>query len=109
MKKILIAALFSFAVLPAFAADAGAAATDAPKAKTAQQQRMSDCNAQAKDKSGAERKTFMSSCLKGGTAAAGPDADKKAACEAAAVSKAGKPLTGAAKNSSVQACLKKAS
>ena len=42
---------------------------DAKDAKpTPQQQRMKDCNAQAKDMKGDERKGFMSSCLKGETA-----------------------------------------
>lgn len=47
----------------------GARAEDA---KPSQQQRMKDCNAEAKkkDMKGDERKGFMSSCLKGQTAAA---------------------------------------
>jgi hypothetical protein len=41
-----------------------------PSAKQkAQQERMKDCNAQAKDKKGEERKKFMSVCLKGGSSA----------------------------------------
>ena len=45
------------------AADAPAAATSA---KATQQQKMKDCNAQATAKTlkGADRKTFMSTCLK---------------------------------------------
>ena len=47
-----------------------ASATAAPaNGKTAQQQRMTTCNAEAKGKKGAERKAFMSSCLKGESAA----------------------------------------
>ena len=49
----------------AFAAEMAPAKTLTP-----QQQRMKDCNAQASDKKGDERKAFMSQCLKGGTAAA---------------------------------------
>ena len=49
----------------AFAADAAPAA----KPLTPQQQKMKDCNAQAADKKGDERKAFMSTCLKGGSAA----------------------------------------
>jgi len=45
MKKILFASLLALATLPAYAADASAAPPVA-KAKTAQQQRMTDCNAQ---------------------------------------------------------------
>jgi mannitol-specific phosphotransferase system IIBC component len=42
-----------------------------PSAKQkAQQERMKDCNAQAKDKKGEERKKFMSVCLKGGGSSA---------------------------------------
>jgi len=50
------------AVAPAYAADAPAA-----KPLGAQQQKMKDCNAEAATKSlkGADRKTFMSTCLKG--------------------------------------------
>jgi len=46
------------------AADAAAAPVSA---KTTQQQKMKDCNAEAKTKAlkGADRKTFMSTCLKG--------------------------------------------
>src|SRR6185437_4812482 len=44
------------------------AAAAAPSAKTTQQEKMKSCNADAKTKAlkGAERKTFMSTCLKGG-------------------------------------------
>jgi len=49
----------------AFAADTAPAKTLTP-----QQQKMKDCNAQATDKKGDERKAFMSQCLKGGSAAA---------------------------------------
>lgn len=40
------------------------------KPMTAQQSRMVACNKEATGKTGAERKTFMSSCLKGGSATA---------------------------------------
>jgi hypothetical protein len=46
----------------AFAADPAPAAP--AKALTPQQQKMKDCNAQAGDKKGDERKAFMSTCLK---------------------------------------------
>ena len=62
------------AATPAYAADAPAAAAPAaaPAADAAakpvnsQQQKMKDCNAEAKTKAltGADRKTFMSTCLK---------------------------------------------
>jgi hypothetical protein len=40
-------------------------AAAAEKKLTPQQQKMTSCNKEAGDKKGAERKTFMSSCLKG--------------------------------------------
>lgn len=49
---------------PAFAADAPA------KTLSPQQQRMKDCNTQATGKKGEERRSFMSTCLKGSKAAA---------------------------------------
>ena len=52
-------------------------ATAAPvKQRTPQQQRMADCNHKAKleGKKGAERKAFMSSCLKGKQASSTADA-----------------------------------
>jgi hypothetical protein len=53
-----------FATVPAYGQD---------KPLTAQQQRMKDCNAQAKSKklSGDARKDFMSSCLRGESSAGG--------------------------------------
>jgi hypothetical protein len=47
------------------------AAAAAPTTKETQQEKMKSCNADAKTKAlkGADRKTFMSGCLKGGAAA----------------------------------------
>lgn len=67
MKFVSTAALalaLSFAAGSAFAAEAPA------KTLTPQQQRMKDCNSQATGKKGDERRAFMSSCLKVGTAVA---------------------------------------
>jgi hypothetical protein len=67
MKLATAAALalaLTFAAASSFAADPPA------KTLTAQQQRMKDCNGQAKGKKGEERRAFMSTCLKGGTATA---------------------------------------
>jgi hypothetical protein len=62
----------------AFAADAPA------RTLSPQQQRMKDCNVQAKGKKGEERRAFMSTCLKGGkTAAAAAPAQKKASAKGA--------------------------
>jgi hypothetical protein len=46
-----------------------------------QQQRMTDCNAQAKGMTGDARKTFMSTCLSGGSAETkGPHCTKGKPC-----------------------------
>ncbi len=119
LRMLAISATFAIAGA-AFAASP--AATTAPTAKphTAQQQRMVDCNKQATGKKGAERKTFMSSCLKGhGTAAAAPAApaapaamapsakqaqqDKMKTCNADAKAKA---LKGADRKTFMSSCLK---
>lgn len=65
----------------ATAAPAQAAKTEAPAAHklSTQQQRMVNCNKEATGKKGAERKAFMSSCLKGEHAAAAPAAMAPAA------------------------------
>ncbi|WP_109124852.1 PsiF family protein [Dyella sp. C11] len=57
----------AFAASTAFAAPQDAASST--PAKNSQQQRMTDCNKQATGKTGDDRKTFMSSCLKGESAA----------------------------------------
>ena len=62
--------VLAVASLLAFSAGAMAAPQAAPKKDlTPQQQRMSTCNTQATGKKGDDRKTFMSSCLKGDSAA----------------------------------------
>ena len=84
------------AVFVAASVFAGAVlAADAPaKPLTPQQQRMKDCNAQAADKKGDERKAFMSTCLKGTSTAAAPakpqtQQQKMKACNAQAGDKKG--------------------
>ena len=81
---------------------------NAQDAKTAQQQRMKSCNAEAGAKSlkGDERKAFMSSCLKGETAAAEkatPQQQRMKDCNAEAGSKS---MKGDARKSFMSACLK---
>jgi hypothetical protein len=61
LRLLAVSTAFAFAGA-AFAASP--AATPAAKPHTAQQQRMVNCNKQATGKKGAERKIFMSSCLK---------------------------------------------
>lgn len=107
MKSALFATLLCAAIAaPAFAADTGA------KEPTAQQQRMKNCNADAKTKAltGDERKTFMKGCLSGDTAFAAKAAtDKQAAqrekmktCNADAKTKA---LKGDERKKFMSACL----
>jgi hypothetical protein len=70
LRLLAVSAALAFAGA-AFAASpvATPATTPAAKPHTAQQQRMIDCNKQATGKKGAERKAFMSECLKGHAAA----------------------------------------
>jgi hypothetical protein len=117
MSLRLLAASAAFAFAGATFAATPAAATATAKPHTAQQQRMINCNKQATGKKGAERKTFMSTCLKsGGTAAASAPAAAAAApsakqaqqgkmttCNADAKSKA---LKGAERKAFMSTCLK---
>ncbi len=104
-------AQFSLAVAFAFAVGCGvaSAADTAKPAKplTAQQQRMVDCNKQATGKTGDERKTFMSGCLKGDTAAAPMKAptqqEKMKSCNADAKTK---NLKGDDRKTFMSTCLK---
>lgn len=114
LRLLAVSAAFAFAGAT-FAATPPAAATAPAKTHTAQQQRMVDCNKQATGKKGAERKTFMSTCLKAGStaataapAAAAPSAkqaqqDKMKTCNADAKTKA---LKGAERKTFMSSCLK---
>ena len=114
LRLLAVSAAFIFAGA-AFAATPPAAATAPAKPHTAQQQRMADCNKQATGKKGAERKTFMSTCLKAGStaaaatpAAAAPSAkqvqqEKMKTCNADAKTKA---LKGAERKTFMSSCLK---
>ena len=80
LRLLAISAAFAFAGAAFAAPQAASMAAPAAKTLTPQQQRMGDCNKQATGKTGADRKTFMSSCLKGNsTAAAMPTAAPAAA------------------------------
>lgn len=86
------------------------AAAGSMKARTPQQQRMADCNKQAIGKKGSERKTFMSGCLKGKTAAAAPLAahapnqqNRMKSCNADAKAKS---LKGTDRKAFMSSCLK---
>lgn len=92
------------------AASAATTAATPEKTLTPQQQRMSQCNAQASAKTlkGDARKTWMSSCLKGETAADGKaltaQQQKMKDCNAQATQKT---LKGDERKTFMSACLKK--
>ena len=93
MKRLTPTSLFAGALL-ALAALGAHAADDAKKPPSEkqlkQQQLMKSCNADAKDKTGDERKAFMSSCLKGETAPAKTaQQTKMTTCNAEAKGKTG--------------------
>ncbi len=67
MKQLLS---ISAALAMAFSASVFAADAPASAPKTAQQQKMADCNKQATGKKGEEHKAFMQSCLSAGGAPA---------------------------------------
>ena len=80
-------------------------AADAPaKAPTAQQQKMTTCNADAKTKAlkGDERKAFMKECLSAKTAAPATQQDKMKTCNVDAKTK---NLAGDARKTFMQECL----
>jgi hypothetical protein len=94
----------------AFAAGPVGASAATTRPHTAQQQRMIDCNKQATGKKGADRRTFMSSCLKGRSTAAvaAPTAkrtrqEKMKSCNADARTKA---LKGTERRTFMSSCLK---
>ncbi|MET0618082.1 MAG: PsiF family protein [Luteibacter sp.] len=96
--------VLAVASLLAFAAGV-VAGPQAPAKKdlTPQQQRMSTCNTQATGKKGDERKTFMSSCLKGEQPARTSQQDKMKSCNADASAKS---LKGDERKSYMSTCLK---
>jgi hypothetical protein len=96
--KLISTAAVALALLlsaPAFAAETPA------KTLSPQQQRMKDCNTQAKGKKGEERRSFMSTCLKGSKAQASAQAD--AAQPAADGAKANAPARKKSNRSSTAA------
>ncbi|OWQ88509.1 hypothetical protein CDN99_16795 [Roseateles aquatilis] len=70
MKQLTPMTLIAGALLALASLGAHAADDVKKKEPTAQQQRMKSCNADAKGKTGDDRKAFMSSCLKGESASA---------------------------------------
>jgi hypothetical protein len=106
--SLALAVALAFGSSAAFAQDAA----KTTKPLTAQQQKMKDCNADAKTKAlaGADRKAFMKTCLSGGSTAAAPAAtaapqtqqEKMKTCNADAKSKA---LAGDARKTYMKTCL----
>jgi hypothetical protein len=111
LRLLAVSAAFAFAGATFAATPQASTTAPATKAHTAQQQRMVDCSKQATGKKGDERKTFMSSCLKGegmAPAAAAPMAkqtqqEKMKSCNADAKTKA---LKGADRKAFMSSCLK---
>lgn len=83
--------LMSCALLAFTSAAFAAPETAAPAAKSAQQNKMVSCNADASGKKGDERKAFMKECLsaKPAAPAATPQQNKMKTCNADAAGKKG--------------------
>jgi hypothetical protein len=100
---MLIAALaLGLALSPAAFAQEKKAPSAAQKK---QQERMKECNEKAGDRKGAERKAFMSSCLKGDAPSAAQKAqqNRMSACNKQATEK---KLKGGERKSFMSSCLK---
>lgn len=101
--------MFSTALVAAIAFGSCAAfAAEPAKALTPQQQRMKDCNAEAKTKAlaGAERKTFMQSCLKGEASASSGATTQQEKMKTCNVEATGKKLKGDERKTFMSTCLK---
>ena len=101
MKKLITLAALTTALFSAstFAADA-ASAPKAAKAPTAQQNKMGECNKEAGDKKGDERKAFMKTCLSANKQE--KQQDKMTACNADAKAK---DLKGDERKAFMKECL----
>jgi hypothetical protein len=100
MRSFLVALATASLVVGAYAA--APAADD--KKLTPQQEKMKSCNAEAGDKTGDERKAFMSSCLKAGAPTAPmTQQDRMKKCNADASAKA---LKGDERKGFMSECLK---
>src|SRR4051812_23102633 len=97
------AALLVAAFLAAAASAGPATAADMAKPTGGQQSKMTSCNAEAGTKGlkGDARKSFMSDCLKGGSASTTAASPKMQQCIAQAEQK---KLAGAAKTSFMKKC-----
>jgi len=85
MKHLIALAAVAAAMVavPSFAAD------DAAKPRTAQQNKMATCNAQAQGKTGDERKAFMKECLSAKADGRAAQQEKMKKCNAEAKGKTG--------------------
>jgi hypothetical protein len=99
--------VLAVASLLAFSASAMAAPQAAAKKElTPQQQRMSTCNTQATGKKGDERKTFMSSCLKGDAGAPAPKQTQQQKMTSCNKDASAKSLKGDERKTFMSTCLK---
>lgn len=89
LKKLMLAAAFGALALSA-------------QAQTAQQNKMKECNAEAKDKTGDDRKAFMKTCLSAKKDPQAAQRDKMKTCNASAAGK-----TGDARKAHMKECLSK--
>ena len=105
MKNLLtLIALCGATTLSLAQTAAPAAAPEAEKAPTAQQNRMATCNQDAGEKKGDERKAFMKSCLSGARAdGRAKQQEKMKSCNKEAGDKA---LKGDERKAFMKACLK---
>jgi len=104
--SLAVAALAVFVTVSVCGLAAPAAAQTAPKARTAQQERMVECNQQAKGKMGDDRKVFMKTCLKGEAASGktlSASQERMKSCNADATSKS---LKGDERKAFMKTCLK---
>jgi hypothetical protein len=93
--------LIALCIAAAFAGTAFAAAPEAaPVAKTAQQSKMTSCNADAAGKKGDERKAYMKECLSAKPAPAMTQQNKMKSCNADA-----KDMKGDARKAFMKECL----
>ena len=93
----------------AFAADASTPPAATEKPKTAQQQRMTDCNKKAEGKTGDARKSFMSACLSGKEEAAPAPTNAKTAQQQKMTdcNKKAEGMKGDERKAFMSTCLKK--
>ncbi|KJV27196.1 PsiF family protein [Luteibacter yeojuensis] len=95
--------VLAVSALLVFASSGAFAAAQAAKDPTPQQQRMKTCNTEAAGKKGDDRKSFMSSCLKGEQPAKMTQQDKMKKCN---VDASAKSLKGDERKAFMSTCLK---